>query len=234
MRSNNATRNRIQPVERYTRFSLLSFLLFALGCGHSGYRSRFEGPQHFKMPELRGASAEQAEKQLRKAGKLGMVDWREEDCGHGAATGAICCTYPWAGAEVMKSESIVLYVQAPRATTAVPRRAPGSAGAAAPAVAGAPPLTHAPMPDVVGQRLDVARATLAAAGFSRLIVQYLEHDGCAADIVCGVGPRPGATGHHALAKILYVGKQPPAPPPLPPAPPPLKAPRAPRPPASFF
>jgi len=64
-------------------------------------------------------------------------------------------------------------------------------------------------------------------------VHYLEHDGCAAETVCGVGPRPGATGHHALQKILYVGKDKT---PLATAPPPapLKAPLAPPPPKSFF
>jgi beta-lactam-binding protein with PASTA domain len=195
---------------------VLAATLGAIGCAHPAYRnSRFEGPQHFTMPDLRGVSAVKAEQLLRRAGKLGLVDWREEDCGRQAAVGVVCYSYPWPGAAVMKAEPIALYVQSPR-----PR-------------SGVPAPTRAPMPDVVGQPLTTARQTLASAGFTRVVVHYLEHDGCAAETVCGIGPRPGATGHHALQKILYVGKdKAPIATAAPPAP--LKAPVAPRPPKSFF
>jgi beta-lactam-binding protein with PASTA domain len=196
-------------------FSGVLAAILASGCGHAHYQSRFAGPQHFAMPDLRGVDAAKAEKRLRAAGKIGLVDWREEDCGREHAVGKVCCTYPWPGAAVMMREPIVVYVQAPLPTP------------------GAPAPTRAPVPDVVGKRLEEARATLAAAGFARVSVQYLEHDGCDEDIVCGMGPRPGATGHRALVKVLYVGKKVAAAT-EPPAPPPLKAPQREKPPASFF
>src|SRR5689334_3083513 len=123
---------------RTLRWIAIATLAWTVGCAHGGGHGRFAGPQHFKMPELRGASGERAEKQLRAAGKLGLVDWREEDCGREFTVGAVCATYPAAGCDVMKREPIVVYVQMPRT------------------VGGAVP-SRAPMPDVVGRPVGEAR-----------------------------------------------------------------------------
>jgi hypothetical protein len=171
-------------------------LILLAGCAHQAPRPLRvpEPPSNFPMPDLRALTVEQAEARLRAAGKRGPIDWREERCDATLAVGSVCCTYPWAGAHTMTREPLTVYVQAPE---------------------GAP----AALPDVHGQPVEAARATLQQAGF-RVIVQVVEDPRCLPGIVCHVGNKHG---HTAIPKTLYVGKAAPPPAPAAPAPPPAKA-----------
>ncbi len=186
----------------------LLLVLLAAGCAHHQAPHPApvrEPPSNFPMPALRGLTVEQAEARLRAAGTRGSVDWREERCDAGLPVGAVCSTYPWTGAHTMAREPLTVYVQAP-------------AGAAS------------AVPDVQGQPVEAAKATLQQAGF-RAIVQTVDDPRCPPGVVCHVGC---THGHTAIPKTLYVGKPAsppaPAPRPTPPTPPPKPAPNKP----SFF
>jgi hypothetical protein len=182
----------------------LALVLVAAGCAHpTPHRSRAPEPRsNFVMPEVRGLTVEQAEARLRTAGKQGPVDWREEHCDAQLPAGVVCSSYPWTGAQTMAREPLVIYVQAP-------------------------PDAAAAVPDVQGQPVEAAKATLQQAGF-RAIVQTIDDPRCAPGVVCHVGCTHGHTG---IPKTLYVGQAaaPPASAP-PPPPPPKPAPNKP----SFF
>ena len=183
--------------------SILFITILAGGCTQHAARGPrvVEEPSNFQMPELRGLTVAQTEQRLRAAGKRGPIEWREERCAGELPIGAICSTYPHAGAHTMMREPLIVYVQAPRG-----------------------PAT--PLPDVHGQPVDTARAALQSAGFHEVVVQPLDDPGCEPDRVCHVGAEHG---YAEIPKTLYVGKQAKrsaveaaAPPPPPPKPSPPK------------
>lgn len=114
-----------------------------------------------RLAQLRGLTVEQAEARLRAAGTRGSIDWREERCDTALPVGVVCSTYPWTGAHAMARESLIVYVQAP-------------VGAAA------------AVPDVKGQAVATATATLQQAGFHAL-VQTVDDPHCAPPKTLRVG-----------------------------------------------
>lgn len=87
-----------------TELRRLLLVLLVAGCSHHpAPRSSpvREPPSNFPMPDLRGLTVEQAEAQLRTAGKRGPVDWHEERCDTTLPVGQVCSTYPWKGAHTL-------------------------------------------------------------------------------------------------------------------------------------